>query len=72
VTGTGIAHPNEFAYGIQSKQGWSSKLLNVLNDKAVKLDDGFFSVGSRIQLANSLGFKDTIPSYWRGWHNSIA
>lgn len=72
VTGVGIAHPNEFAYGIQSKQGWSNKLLNVLNNKTVKLDDGFFSVGSRIQLANSLGFKNTIPSYWRGWHNSIA
>lgn len=70
VAGAGIVFPDEFAYGMQSKQGWSINLLKTINDN-VKIADSFFSIGDRKQIANSLGFLSKEPSYWRGWHNSI-
>lgn len=67
-----IINLNEITYGIQSKQGWSSSILNALNpeNQNIKLAS-FFSVGDRKQLANSLGFNIQYYSYWRGWHSSV-
>lgn len=62
---------SEVRYGIQSKQGWSSSIIKVLDDPKEKLKSSFFSVGDRKELANSLGFNVNYFTYRRGWHVSV-